>query len=75
MAQLLPEDVELVEEFWGNVHEFFVEKMQEAYESGALPDDVHPIEVARCCLQIAAYGFSPLSDYGKKLLKNLEHFI
>lgn len=65
---------------WGlqGLLEYFIEQfhknMETALNSGALKGDEGLI-VGRAVLVLTARQFAPASDYGKKVLHNLEYFI
>jgi hypothetical protein len=62
-----------------NLEEFrklFWDNFEKAYKSGAIdPDSDAPTIVMKCVLRITAEQCTPYSDYGKKMLNNLRHFV
>lgn len=53
----------------------FRKNVLRAMNSGALSGHEHPMVVSKAVLYITAHSFKPLSDEGKEILHNLEHFV
>jgi len=64
--------------FLQNFKKRYKENYQKALASGAVSEEdlpEHDHTLARCVLMITAGQFEPLAPSGKKMLKNLEHFV
>jgi hypothetical protein len=61
--------------YFERIEEKYWENLEQAYRSGALdPNKESPTTVAVCVLKITAEN-AYIGDKGKKLLKNLRHFV
>ena len=72
MSENRPEEIKAFTETFVNA---FWKNWDAAKISGAIDSSQTNIELARCIFVITARYFEPMSDYNRKQLSNLSHFV